>query len=121
LPSLKGPTAISVAVFQDAGFIVLLRMPTNSSWPSELRQVVCQHSWHTCLDWPSDARAVAVREGFSQGFNIGEAANFATTGWLPFGALCEELYRRLKGDPILPRQELLCREAAAKSAPWYLT
>jgi hypothetical protein len=55
-----------------------------------------------------------VREGFSQGFNIWEAVNFATAGWLPFGAQCEELCRRLKADPILPRQELLCREAAAK-------
>ncbi|CAL9145855.1 unnamed protein product [Musa hybrid cultivar] len=53
----------------------------------------------------------AYHAGFSHGFNCGEAVNFATGGWFPFGAAASKHYASLKRSPLLPYEELLCKEA----------
>ena len=50
--------------------------------------------------------------GFSHGFNIGEAVNFALPEWLPAGAAALESYCRLGIPQILPHQLILVKEAA---------
>ena len=50
--------------------------------------------------------------GFSHGFNIGEAVNFALPEWLPAGAAALESYCRLGIPQILPHQLILIKEAA---------
>jgi histone demethylase JARID1 len=43
----------------------------------------------------------AFHGGFSTGFNVGEAVNFAAPDWLTFGQLCSERYRTwARGSPI---------------------
>jgi hypothetical protein len=54
----------------------------------------------------------AYHSGFSNGFCVGEAVNFAIGDWFPFGVDCCARYRRLRQPPILPHEELVCREAA---------
>lgn len=49
--------------------------------------------------------------GFSCGFNIGEAVNFATPEWWPFGDDARFLYRRLGRAHIVPHEQALCDEA----------
>ncbi|GMH37089.1 hypothetical protein BSKO_04962 [Bryopsis sp. KO-2023] len=49
--------------------------------------------------------------GFSQGFNVGEAVNFALPEWFPIGRQAIERYGSLRTTHILPHEELLCREA----------
>ena len=49
--------------------------------------------------------------GFSNGFCVGEAVNFAMHDWYQFGANCCLRYRRLNQPPILPHDELICEEA----------
>ncbi len=46
------------------------------------------------------------------GFNCGEAVNFAIGEWFPLGALASQRYALLKRTPLLPYEELLCKEAA---------
>ncbi len=53
----------------------------------------------------------AYHSGFSNGFNIGEAVNFATGNWFPYGADACERYRHLARLPVLPHEQLLCQEA----------
>ncbi|XAR52082.1 hypothetical protein NMG60_11019976 [Bertholletia excelsa] len=53
----------------------------------------------------------AYHAGFSHGFNCGEAVNFAIGDWFPFGAEASQRYTHLKRMPIVPYEELLCREA----------
>lgn len=55
----------------------------------------------------------AYHSGFSHGFNIGEAVNFALPEWLPIGARSLELYCELTIPHILPHQLLLVKEASA--------
>ncbi|AES59966.1 lysine-specific demethylase JMJ706 [Medicago truncatula] len=49
--------------------------------------------------------------GFSHGFNCGEAVNFAIGDWFPFGAAASKRYAHLKILPIIPYEELVCKEA----------
>ncbi|KAH7286626.1 hypothetical protein KP509_32G015600 [Ceratopteris richardii] len=53
----------------------------------------------------------AYHAGFSHGFNCGEAVNFAMADWFPFGAEACLRYESLGRFPLLPHEELLCREA----------
>ncbi|XP_057972811.1 lysine-specific demethylase JMJ13-like [Malania oleifera] len=53
----------------------------------------------------------AYHAGFSHGFNFGEAVNFAIGDWFPFGAAASERYALLHMVPVLPYEELLCKEA----------
>ncbi|KAK8532202.1 hypothetical protein V6N13_131537 [Hibiscus sabdariffa] len=53
----------------------------------------------------------AYHAGFSQGFNCGEAVNFATGEWFPWGAVAGQIYAHLCKMVILPFEELLCKEA----------
>ncbi|KAJ0989923.1 hypothetical protein J5N97_008279 [Dioscorea zingiberensis] len=53
----------------------------------------------------------AYHSGFSHGFNCGEAVNFAIGDWFPLGAIASQRYARLKRTPLLPHEELLCKEA----------
>ncbi|KAK2972866.1 hypothetical protein RJ640_028394 [Escallonia rubra] len=57
----------------------------------------------------------AYHAGFSHGFNCGEAVNFAIGDWLPFGAVASDRYALLARMPIIPYEELLCREAISLS------
>ncbi|XP_022896764.1 lysine-specific demethylase JMJ706-like isoform X3 [Olea europaea var. sylvestris] len=53
----------------------------------------------------------AYHSGFSHGFNCGEAVNFAVGDWFPFGAEASTRYAKLGRIPIIPYEELLCKEA----------
>lgn len=53
----------------------------------------------------------AYHAGFSHGFNCGEAVNFATGDWFPMGSISSHRYAHLNRVPLLPHEELLCKEA----------
>ncbi|KAL1324457.1 hypothetical protein AAHE18_13G091300 [Arachis hypogaea] len=53
----------------------------------------------------------AYHAGFSHGFNCGEAVNFAIGDWIPMGAIASTRYAYLTMLPIIPFEELLCKEA----------
>lgn len=53
----------------------------------------------------------AYHAGFSHGFNCGEAVNFAIGDWFPLGAVASRRYSFLNRVPLLPHEELLCKEA----------
>ncbi|KAL6979902.1 Lysine-specific demethylase jmj13 [Sarracenia purpurea var. burkii] len=53
----------------------------------------------------------AYHAGFSHGFNCGEAVNFAVGDWFPLGSIASQRYAFLNRMPILPHEELLCKEA----------
>ncbi|CAA2938120.1 Hypothetical predicted protein [Olea europaea subsp. europaea] len=53
----------------------------------------------------------AYHAGFSHGFNCGEAVNFATGDWFPLGSIASRRYALLNRMPLLPQEELLCKEA----------
>ncbi|KAF5755314.1 putative [histone H3]-dimethyl-L-lysine(36) demethylase [Helianthus annuus] len=53
----------------------------------------------------------AYHAGFSHGFNCGEAVNFAARDWFPFGGSANERYAFLQKKPIIPYEEILCKEA----------
>ncbi|KAK7407801.1 hypothetical protein VNO78_09894 [Psophocarpus tetragonolobus] len=53
----------------------------------------------------------AYHAGFSHGFNCGEAVNFANGDWFPLGAAASRRYAQLKMMPLIPYEELLCKEA----------
>ncbi|KAK2662666.1 hypothetical protein Ddye_001240 [Dipteronia dyeriana] len=53
----------------------------------------------------------AYHAGFSHGFNCGEAVNFAIGDWFPLGAVASWRYAHLNRMPLLPHEELLCKEA----------
>lgn len=48
--------------------------------------------------------------GFSNGFNFGEAVNFATSDWWPYGGESIDRYRRLGREPMLLHEQLLLVE-----------
>ncbi|KAK7310245.1 hypothetical protein RJT34_07640 [Clitoria ternatea] len=52
----------------------------------------------------------AYHAGFSHGFNCGEAVNFAIGDWFPLGAAASTRYARLRMQPLIPYEELLCKE-----------
>ena len=45
------------------------------------------------------------------GVNCGEAVNFAMGDWFPFGAIASCRYAHLNRLPLLPHEELICKEA----------
>jgi len=47
----------------------------------------------------------------TSGFNCGEAVNFALGDWFPLGAVASRRYAFLNRVPLLPHEELLCKEA----------
>ena len=49
----------------------------------------------------------AFHAGFSYGFNIGEAVNFATPDWLPEGTQADERYRSFARASVFSHQRLL--------------
>ncbi|KAJ4950221.1 hypothetical protein NE237_027053 [Protea cynaroides] len=53
----------------------------------------------------------AYHAGFSHGFNCGEAVNFAIGDWFPLGVVASQRYALLGRMPLLPQEELLCKEA----------
>ncbi|KAH6830968.1 Transcription factor jumonji family protein / zinc finger family protein [Perilla frutescens var. hirtella] len=53
----------------------------------------------------------AYHAGFSHGFNCGEAVNFAMGDWFPLGSIASQRYALLNRMPLLPHEELLCKEA----------
>lgn len=53
----------------------------------------------------------AYHAGFSHGFNCGEAVNFALGDWFRLGAIASKRYALLNRIPLLPHEELLCKEA----------
>ncbi|PIN22815.1 [histone H3]-lysine-36 demethylase [Handroanthus impetiginosus] len=53
----------------------------------------------------------AYHAGFSHGFNCGEAVNFAIGDWFPLGSIASRRYALLNRVPLLPQEELLCKEA----------
>ncbi|KAA8525845.1 hypothetical protein F0562_007700 [Nyssa sinensis] len=53
----------------------------------------------------------AYHAGFSHGFNCGEAVNFAIGNWFPLGSIASKRYALLNRMPVLPLEELLCKEA----------
>eukprot|EP00210_Caulerpa_lentillifera_P006476 g6188.t1 len=55
----------------------------------------------------------AYHSGFSHGFNIGEAVNFAIPEWLEVGKTCLEKYCYLQIPQILPHQMLILKSAAS--------
>lgn len=48
---------------------------------------------------------------YSSGFNCGEAVNFAIGDWFPLGSIACRRYALLSRSPLLPHEELLCKEA----------
>ncbi|XP_065879943.1 lysine-specific demethylase JMJ13 isoform X2 [Euphorbia lathyris] len=53
----------------------------------------------------------AYHAGFSHGFNCGEAVNFAIGDWFPMGSVASRRYALLNRVPLLPHEELVCKEA----------
>ncbi|KAL1829917.1 lysine-specific demethylase JMJ13 isoform X3 [Daucus carota subsp. sativus] len=53
----------------------------------------------------------AYHAGFSHGFNCGEAVNFAIGDWFSLGSIASRRYALLNRMPLLPHEELLCKEA----------
>ncbi|KAL7610448.1 hypothetical protein Lser_V15G10270 [Lactuca serriola] len=53
----------------------------------------------------------AYHAGFSHGFNCGEAVNFAIGDWFQLGSIASRRYALLNRTPLLPHEELLCKEA----------
>nr|GFB86920.1 JmjC domain-containing protein [Tanacetum cinerariifolium] len=68
-------------------------------------------AWGICRDLPR-----AYHAGFSHGFNCGEAVNFAIGDWLPLGSIATRRYALLNRTPLLPHEELLCKEAMLLSS-----
>jgi len=52
----------------------------------------------------------AYHGGFSTGFNVGEAVNFATSDWYQYGLSAEKRYQRLRKNPVVSLEELLCAD-----------
>ncbi|XP_022944767.1 lysine-specific demethylase JMJ706-like [Cucurbita moschata] len=53
----------------------------------------------------------AYHAGFSHGFNCAEAVNFAAGEWFPYGLIAAKRYSFLERRPLIPFEELLCKEA----------
>jgi hypothetical protein len=49
----------------------------------------------------------AYHSGFSHGFNIGEAVNFAMVDWLEQGRLCRNVYRSIGRSPVIAYDKIL--------------
>ncbi|KAL9670591.1 hypothetical protein QQ045_008144 [Rhodiola kirilowii] len=53
----------------------------------------------------------AYHAGFNHGFNCGEAVNIATIDWFQMGEVAGARYALLNRVPLLPYEELLCKES----------
>ena len=53
----------------------------------------------------------AYHAGFSHGFNVAEAVNFATPDWLPFGRNAVSCYRRHRRTPVVSIERLCVKLA----------
>ncbi|KAK9067914.1 hypothetical protein SSX86_012025 [Deinandra increscens subsp. villosa] len=53
----------------------------------------------------------AYHAGFSHGFNCSEAVNFAIGDWFLSGSIASHRYACLNRTPLLPYDELLCKES----------
>ncbi|KAJ0802542.1 putative [histone H3]-dimethyl-L-lysine(36) demethylase [Helianthus annuus] len=53
----------------------------------------------------------AYHAGFSHGFNCTEAVNFAIGDWFLLGSVASHRYALLNRIPLLPHEELLCKES----------
>ncbi|XP_071730624.1 lysine-specific demethylase JMJ13-like [Rutidosis leptorrhynchoides] len=53
----------------------------------------------------------AYHAGFSHGFNCSEAVNFAIGDWFLLGSIASHRYAVLNRVPLLPHEELLCKES----------
>ncbi|KAJ9537014.1 hypothetical protein OSB04_029747 [Centaurea solstitialis] len=53
----------------------------------------------------------AYHAGFSHGFNCSEAVNFAIGDWFLLGSIASHRYSLLNRTPLLPHEELLCKES----------
>lgn len=56
-------------------------------------------------------RCLIPHFGSNLGFNCGEAVNFAIGDWFRLGAVASWRYALLNRTPLLPVEELLCKEA----------
>ncbi|KOO53282.1 jarid1a protein [Chrysochromulina tobinii] len=59
----------------------------------------------------------AYHAGFSHGFNVAEAVNFASADWLPFGRNAMQCYVRHRRTPVFSVERLLWRLALATTPP----
>ncbi|MCO5562401.1 hypothetical protein L7F22_016028 [Adiantum nelumboides] len=82
----------------------------------DFEQIVERHVYE--IEMLKDSRKASRRTStrayhacFSHGFNFGEAVNFAMGNWFPFGAATCLRYEYLNWKPLLPHEELLCKEA----------
>ena len=56
--------------------------------------------------------------GFSHGFNVGEAVNFAIAPWLPFGRQAQEIDRQHARPQVFSLQQLIIAMTGAVTAQW---
>ncbi|XP_031502723.1 lysine-specific demethylase JMJ13 [Nymphaea colorata] len=96
---------------EDAAFDVLLGKTTMFS-PS----ILLEHDVpvYKAVQNPGDFVITFPRSyhaGFSHGFNCGEAVNFAMGDWFPLGTVASQRYSILNRLPLLPHEELLCKES----------
>jgi len=56
--------------------------------------------------------------GFSHGFNLGEAVNFAVGDWFAQGDVARAVYRRIRRPPLLQHEALLIKEAELLAKRW---
>ena len=56
--------------------------------------------------------------GFSAGFNIGEAVNFAMADWLGLGMDSVRRYRKMHKLPLFPHEEVVVHEALKLDKTW---
>ncbi|KAL9256459.1 Lysine-specific demethylase JMJ13-like protein [Drosera capensis] len=54
---------------------------------------------------------ITFPRAYHAGFNCGEAVNFAIGDWFPLGAIASKRYSLLNRVPLLPHEELICKEA----------
>lgn len=78
-----------------------------------------QHAGEFVVTFPA-----AYHAGFNLGFNCAEAVNFAPPNWIPYGALCRSMYKRMRRAPVFSFQRLLVdvarSEPSVRSAAWLL-
>ncbi|KAJ4845757.1 hypothetical protein Tsubulata_047053 [Turnera subulata] len=114
------PNKTSISDWEDSVFKEIAEKTTMLP-PS----VMLQHGVPVCKTVQMPGEFVitfpkAYHAGFSNGFNCGEAVNFAIHDWFPFGAEARKRYAMLQMNPIIPHEEILCREAHCVSKNWDL-
>jgi len=91
--------------------------------PSELGKLevpvyhLIQHQGDIVITFPK-----AYHGGFNHGLNCAEAVNFATCNWLPHGETSVQRYAKLKKNPVISHDALLCSlgDLCSKTAPSYV-